>query len=57
MNTKTAQELWFGRVMAGTWTPEYLVPEMQEAARSAAAAVESYKKVINGAQGHSQSLS
>jgi hypothetical protein len=46
--TKTAQELWITRVINGTWTPEYLVPEMQQAAKSAAAAVAEYKRAISG---------
>lgn len=43
---KTAQELWVERLIQGTWTPEHLVPEMQEAARTAAAAIEEAKRLM-----------
>lgn len=43
---KTAQELWVERLLSGTWTAEHLVPEMQEAARSAAVAIEEAKRLI-----------
>jgi hypothetical protein len=38
-----AAAMWMQRVMAGTWTAEYLVPEMQAAGKSAAKAIADFK--------------
>lgn len=55
MNNKSAQALWMERVMNGTWVPELLVGEMQQAAKSAAAAVAEYKRQIAERDSHSGS--
>jgi hypothetical protein len=41
---KSVQELWVGRLMVGTWTPEYLVPEMKAAAEYAEKSIKAWKE-------------
>jgi hypothetical protein len=44
---QSAQELWVSRLIAGTWTPDHLVTDMQRAALSAAKAIAEYQRLID----------